>query len=79
MTGSTQQKAAYFYTIYAGYADLSTGFDFGTIYNDTLRSFSGTTPAWLRLDTQNIQVNIGSSSYGLYYKLVLHRIYPGAL
>lgn len=79
MTGATQQKAAYFYTIYAGYADLSTGFDFGTIFNDTLRSFTGTTPAWLRLNTQNIQVNIASSSYGLTYKLVLHRIFPGAV
>lgn len=79
MTGGTQQKTAYFYTIYAGYADLPTGFDFGTIFNDTLRSFTGTTPAWLRLDTQNIQVNIASSSYGLTYKLVLHRIFPGAV
>jgi hypothetical protein len=79
MTGATQEKAAYFYTIYAGYADLSTGFDFGTIYNDTLRSFSGTVPSWLRLDSQNIQVNIGSGSYGLYYKLVLHRIFPSTV
>lgn len=79
MIGATQQKAAYMYTIYAGYADLSTGFDFGVIYNDTLRSFSGTTPAWLRLDNQNLQVNIGSSSYGLYYKVVLHRIFPGSV
>jgi hypothetical protein len=79
MTGTSGQKAAYFYTIFAGYADLSTGFDFGTIFNDTLRSFTGTTPAWLRLNTQNIQVNIASSSYGLYYRLVLHRIFPGAL
>ena len=79
MTGATQQKAAYFYTIYAGYADLPTGFDFGTIFNDTLRSFTGTTPAWLRINSQNIQVNIASSSYGLYYKLVLHRIFPGTV
>ena len=79
MTGATQQKTAYFYTIYAGYADLPTGFDFGTIFNDTLRSFTGTTPAWLRLNTQNIQVNIASSSYGLTYKLVLHRIFPGTV
>ena len=79
MTGATQQKTAYFYTIYAGYADQPTGFDFGTIFNDTLRSFTGTTPAWLRLNTQNIQVNIASSSYGLYYKLVLHRIFPGTI
>jgi hypothetical protein len=79
MTGATQQKTAYFYTIYTGYADRGTGFDFGTIFNDTLRSFTGTTPAWLRLNTQNIQVNIANSEYGLYYKLVLHRIFPGAV
>jgi hypothetical protein len=78
MTGAAQQRAAYFYTIYGGQSDLTTGFDFGTIYNDTLRSFSGTTPAWLRLNGQNIQVNLASASYGLYYKLVLHRIFPGA-
>jgi hypothetical protein len=79
MTGATQQKAAYLYTIYMGYADLSTGLDFGTIFNDTLRSFSGTTPAWLRLDGQNIQVNVNAGLYGLYCKLVLHRIFPGTI
>jgi hypothetical protein len=42
-------KALYEYTCYAGAADLSTGFDAGTIMNGTLRSYSGTTPAWLRL------------------------------
>jgi hypothetical protein len=79
MTGQAQHLASYFYTIYAGYSDLTTGFDFGTIYNNTLRSFSGITPAWLRLDTQNVQVNIASSSYGLRYKIVLHRTLPGVL
>jgi hypothetical protein len=79
MTGTTQQKAAYFYTIYTGYSDLGTGFDCGTIFNDTLRSFTGTTPSWLRLNSQNIQVNLASSSYGLLYKLVLHRIFPGTV
>ena len=42
-------QAMYEYTCYAGAADLSTGFDSGTMMNNTLRSYSGTTPAWLRL------------------------------
>jgi hypothetical protein len=42
-------RALYEYTCYAGAADLSTGFDAGTIMNGTLRSYSGSTPAWLRL------------------------------
>ena len=33
----------------------------------------------VQTNQQNIQVNIASSSYGLYYRLVLHRIFPGAL
>jgi hypothetical protein len=49
-TGSAaNSKALYEYTCYAGAADLSTGFDAGTIMNGTLRSYSGSTPAWLRL------------------------------
>jgi len=49
-TGSAaNSKALYEYTCYAGAADLSTGFDAGTIMNGTLRSYSGSNPAWLRL------------------------------
>ena len=46
---AVNSKALYEYTCYAGAADLSTGFDAGTIMNGTLRSYSGSTPAWLRL------------------------------
>ena len=71
-------------TLGGGFTQSGTGATRRTVENklkdnDTLRSFTGTTPAWLRLNTQNIQVNIASSSYGLYYKLVLHRIFPGAV
>ena len=54
-TGSAaNSKALYEYTCYAGAADLSTGFDAGTIMNGTLRSYSGSTPAWLRLVGGNL-------------------------
>lgn len=70
-------KAMYEYTCYAGAADLSTGFDSGTIMNSTLRSYSGTTPAWLRLSSNTVQMNVTGTSYGLTYKIVMRRIYPG--
>ena len=69
--------AMYEYTCYAGSADLSTGFDSGTIMNATLRSYSGTTPAWLRLSSNTVQMNVTGTSYGLNYKIVMRRIYPG--
>jgi DNA/RNA endonuclease YhcR with UshA esterase domain len=68
--------AMYEYTCYAGAADLSTGFDSGTIMNSTLRSYSGSTPAWLRLSSNLVQMNVTNSSYGLLYKIVMRRIYP---
>ena len=70
-------KAMYEYTCYAGASDLSTGFDSGTIMNGTLRSYSGTTPAWLRLSSNTVQMNVTGTSYGLNYKIVMRRIYPG--
>jgi hypothetical protein len=70
-------KALYEYTCYAGSADLSTGFDAGTIFNSTLRSYSGTTPAWLRLSGNLVQMQVTGTSYGLTYKIVMRRVYPG--
>lgn len=70
-------NAFYEYVCYAGYSDLSTGFDAGTFMNGTLRSYSGSLPAWLRFNSGNIQMNVTSSSYGLAYKIVLRRVYPG--
>lgn len=69
-------QALYEYTCYAGAADLSTGFDAGTIMNSTLRSYSGTTPAFLRLSSNLVQMNVTASSYGLLFKIVMRRIYP---
>ena len=69
-------QALYEYTCYAGTADLSTGFDAGTIMNSTLRSYSGSTPAWLRLSSNLVQMNVTASSYGLLFKIVMRRIYP---
>jgi hypothetical protein len=68
--------ALYEYTCYAGAADLSTGFDAGTIMNSTLRSYSGSTPAWLRLSSNLVQMNVTGASYGLTYKIVMRRVYP---
>jgi hypothetical protein len=69
--------ALYEYTCYAGSADLSTGFDAGTIFNSTLRSYSGTIPAWLRLNGNLVQMQVTGTSYGLTYKIVMRRVYPG--
>ena len=79
MSGAAAQRAMYEYTCYAGYADLTTGFDSGTVLNGTMRSFSGTLPAWLRINGNDIQMNVTGSSYGLYYKIVLRRVFPGTL
>ena len=76
LSGSVNQRALYEYTCYAGTADLSTGFDSGTIMNGVLRSYSGTTPAWLRLSSNTVQMNVTGSSYGLLYKIVMRRVYP---
>lgn len=70
-------KALYEYTCYSGSADQSTGFDAGTIMNSTLRSYSGTTPAWLRLNSNVVEMNVTGSSYGLTYKIVMRRVFPG--
>lgn len=77
LSGGVNQRAMYEYTCYAGSADLSTGFDSGTIMNSTLRSYSGSTPAWLRLSSNTVQMNVTNASYGLNYKIVMRRVYPG--
>lgn len=77
ISGTNGTKASYLYTVYIGLADLSTGFDTGTIFNGTAYSASGTLPAWLQLSGNNLQINVTSSSYGLNYRLVLLRTFPG--
>ena len=74
MSGSVHLRASYIYTVHAGYADLGTGFDSGTILNGTAYSNSGSLPAWLRMSGNDLQVNITSSSYGLFWGLTLQRI-----
>ena len=70
-------NAFYEYVCYSGASDLSTGFDAGTLMNSTLRSYSGSLPVWLRFSGGNIQMNVTGTSYGLNYKIVLRRVYPG--
>jgi hypothetical protein len=78
MTGPVNTRAHYDYTVYGGSADLGTGFDSGTILNGVMRSHSGILPNWLRLDAaKDIQIKLDSRSYGLAYKFVLTRVYPG--
>jgi hypothetical protein len=77
LSGGVNERALYEYTCYAGSADLSTGFDSGTIMNSTLRSYSGSTPAWLRLSSNTVQMNVTGTSYGLNYKIVMRRVFPG--
>jgi len=74
LTGQSGDGAArktYRYSIYAGRADLTTGYDSGVVLNGTLYSDSGSNPAWLRVDSNNLQVNITNSSYGLDYGCTL--------
>ena len=77
MSGGGNQRALYEYACYAGAADLTTGFDAGTIMNGTMRSYSGALPAWLRISGNDVQMNVTSSSYGLNYKIALRRLFPG--
>ena len=77
LNGTNAVKAAFEYACYAGTADLSTGFDFGTIFNNTLRSYSGATPAWLQLSGNTLQMNVTSTTYGLNFKVVLRKVFPG--
>jgi hypothetical protein len=67
ITGTAVNSLAmYEYTCYAGSADLSTGFDSGTIMNGTLRSYSGSTPAWLRLAGGNLATVIITGTAGQF-------------
>lgn len=77
ISGTNNVKASYLYTVYIGLADLSGGFDTGSIFNSAAYSASGTLPAWLRMSGNNLQINITAVSYGLNYKLVLIRTFPG--
>lgn len=76
MTGGGQARALYEYVCYAGQADLTTGFDSGTLINGVLRSYQGATPAWIRLSGNDLQMNVTSGDYGLNYKLVLRKMFP---
>lgn len=64
-SGNGAARTAHRYTVHAGTGDSTTGFDAGSILNGVLRSDTGTTPSWLRLQGDAIQVNVVSSSYGL--------------
>jgi hypothetical protein len=66
-SGDGAARKSYRYAIYAGTSDLTTGYDSGSILNGVIYSDSGATPAWLRIDSNNLQVNITNTSYGLFY------------
>jgi hypothetical protein len=70
-SGDGAARKGYRYAVYAGRADLTTGYDTGVILNGTLYSDSGSTPAWLQLSGNDIQLNITNSTYGLDYGLSL--------
>lgn len=70
-SGDGAARLTYRYSIYAGRADLTTGYDSGVILNGVLYSDSGSTPAWLRVNSGNLQVNITGTSYGLSYGCTL--------
>jgi hypothetical protein len=66
-SGDGAARKTYRYSVYAGRADLTTGYDSGTILNATLYSDSGSTPAWLQMSGNDLQINITNTSYGLDY------------
>lgn len=70
-SGAGQLRVSYRYAVYAGQADLTTGYDTGVILNGVIYSDSGTVPAWLRISGSDFQINITSSSYGLSFGLSL--------
>lgn len=76
LTGQTDanvgDRKTYDYSVYAGFADLSTGYDSGYILNGVIYSHTGTVPAWLRINSNDLQVFITSSSYGLFWGLNLN-------
>lgn len=70
-SGDGSARKTYNYSVYAGVADQTTGYDSGTILNGVIYSRTGSIPAWLRMSGNNVQVNIASSSYGLNYGIDL--------
>lgn len=70
-TGDGAARKGYRYAVYAGRADLTTGYDTGVILNGVLYSDSGVTPAWLRISGNSVQLNITNTSYGLDYGISL--------
>lgn len=70
-SGDGAARKGYRYAVYAGRADLTTGYDTGVILNGTLYSDSGSNPAWLRVSGNSLQINVTQSSYGLDYGLSL--------
>lgn len=70
-SGDGASRVAYRYAVYAGRSDLTTGYDTGRILNGTIHSDSGSTPAWLRISGNDLQIQITGSAYGLDYGLVL--------
>jgi hypothetical protein len=70
-TGDGAARISYLYSVYAGRADLTTGYDSGRILNGVIYSDSGTVPSWLRINGSDLQLNITGSSYGLDYGLTL--------
>ena len=75
-SGDGAAQISYRYAIYAGRADATTGFDSGAIAGGVIYSDTGTTPAWLRINSGNLQVFITGSSYGLDYGLTLLQTGP---
>lgn len=69
-------QVTYDYTIATGFSDLFTGYSSGRVYNGTLYAFGEAVPAWLRLNVNQIEVFITSSSYGLGWALILNETTP---
>jgi hypothetical protein len=70
-SGDGAARKGYRYAVYAGRADLTTGYDTGVILNGVIYSDSGAIPAWLRISGNDVQLNITNATYGLDYGLSL--------
>lgn len=76
-TGDNRSRKSHRYAVYLGISDKQTGFDSGVILNQTLYSDTGSTPSWIQLSGDNLQLQTAATTYGLNWGLSLTSAQPG--
>jgi len=76
MAGVGELRKSYSYTVRAGRADKTTGFDSGRVLNAVAYSDTGTLPTWLRMSGNNLQANLAQTTYGLDVRVTLFYAFP---